>query len=42
MEGLLGAHPNLRTELDVYLDLLGGLVLPASAGTFPPSATEER
>ncbi len=42
MEGLLGAHPDLRAELDVYLDLLGELVLPISAGTFPPSATEER
>jgi GGDEF domain-containing protein len=42
VEGLLGSHPEVRSELEVYLDLLGGLILPASTEAFPPSAPEER
>ncbi len=41
-EEFMRNNKGARHEVDVHLELLGGLVLPASAESFPPSMPEER
>lgn len=40
--GFLEENEALGREVDVHLELLGSLVLPASAGSIPPASPEER
>jgi len=41
-EEFMRGNKEARHEVDVHLELLGNLVLPASAEFFPPSTPEER
>jgi GGDEF domain-containing protein len=41
-EAFMREEEGARNEIDVHLELLGNLVLPASAEFFPPSSMEER
>ena len=41
-EAFMRDNKAARHEVDVHLELLGNLVLPATAEFFPPSSTEER
>ncbi len=41
-EAFLKEHPEMGREVDIHLELLGSLVLPATAGSIPPATPEER